>query len=182
MLSIHLPTFPILTTERMVLRELRPSDAAPVFALRSDALVMQHVPRPLARTMEDAEALITLINTTVAASDAVQWAMTLKGDDTFMGLIGFWRMEKEQYMAELGYTLARDHWGKGLISEAIATVVDFGFNTLGFHRVEAITRPENTGSIRALEKNGFVREAHFKENIFWNGAFQDSVHFGRLAG
>ncbi len=189
MLSIHLPTFPVLATERMVLRELRPSDAEQVLALRSDALVMRHVPRPLATTMEDALALIDLITTTVAANDAVQWAMTLKasssgsigGDDAFIGLIGFWRMVKEHHYGELGYMLSRDHWGKGLMSEAIGAVVPFGFNTLGFHRVEAITRPENAGSIRALEKNGFVREAHFKENILWNGTFHDSVHFGRLA-
>ena len=181
MLSIHLPIFPVLTTERMVLRELRRSDAEQVFALRSDPLVMQHVPRPLAATTEDALALIDLITSMVAANDAVQWAITVKGDDTFLGLIGFWRMDKEHHLAELGYMLAHEHWGKGYISEAIGALIPFGFNTLGFHRIEAITRPENAASIRALEKNGFVREAHFKENIFWNGSFHDSLHFGRLA-
>src|SRR5690349_10151630 len=161
MLSIDLSTFPVLTTERLVLRALRPSDAERVFALRSDPQVMQHVNRPLARTMDDASALIDLITTTVAANDAVQWVITKQGDDTFIGLIGFWRMVKEDHRAELGYMLARDHWGRGLISEAIAAAVDCGFNTLGLHKVEAITRPANVASIRALEKNGFVREAHF---------------------
>ncbi len=87
---------------------------------------------------------------------------------------------KEHRYAELGYALAHDHWGKGYVSEAIGAVVPFGFNTLGFRRVEAITRPENVGSIRVLEKNGFVREAHLRENIFWNGTFHDSLYFGRL--
>ena len=181
MLSIQLPAFPILRTERLVLRELRPSDAERVFALRSDPLVMRHVNRPLATTMDDAVALITLITGSVAANDAVQWAITVKGNDTFIGLIGFWRIAKEHHSGELGYMLAREHWGRGYASEAIAAVVPFGFNTLGFHRVEAITRPENTASIGALEKNGFVREAHFRENIFHNGVFHDSLHFGRLA-
>ena len=182
MLSIHLPTFPILATERMLLRQLRTSDQEQVFALRSDPLVMQHVNRPLARTMDDASALIDLITSMVAANEAVQWAMTLRGDDTFIGLIGFWRIVKEHHYGELGYMLARDHWGKGLMSEAVAAVLDFGFHSLDFHKVEAITRPENTASVRTLEKNGFVREGHFKENIFWNGAYHDSLHFGRLAG
>ena len=181
MLSIHLNGSPVLTTERLVLRDLRPSDAEEVFALRSDPRVMEHVNRPLARTMDDASALITLINGMVAANDAVQWAITAKDDDTFIGLIGFWRIVKEHHYAELGYMLAHDQWGRGYISEAIAAVVPFGFSTLDFHRVEAITRPQNAASIRALEKNGFVQEAHFKQNIFWNGVFQDSVHFGRLA-
>lgn len=181
MLTLDLQNFPVLTTERLVLRELRTSDVAEVFALRSDPRVMQHVNRPLATSMADAEALITLITSNVAANEAVQWAMTLKGDDTFIGLIGLWRMVKEHHYAELGYMLAHDHWGKGLISEAIAATVDLGFSTLGLHRIEAITRPENTASIRALVKNGFVQEGHFKENIFWNGTFLDSLYFGRLA-
>lgn len=181
MLSIHLTGSPVLTTERLVLRDLRPSDAEAVFALRSDPRVMEHVNRPLARTMEDASALITLINGMVAANDAVQWAITQKGDDAFIGLIGFWRIVKEHHYAELGYMLAREHWGKGFASEAIGAVLPFGFTTLGLHRVEAITRPVNAASIRALEKNGFVREAHFKQNILWNGAFHDSLHFGKLA-
>lgn len=181
MLSFNLPVFPVLTTERLVLRELLRSDAEQVFAMRSDPLVMQHVNRPLAKSMEDATALIDLISANYAANDAVQWAITVKEDDTFIGLIGFWRIVKEHHYGELGYMLARDHWGKGYISEAIGAVVPFGFNALGFHRVEAITRPENVASIRALEKNGFVREGNFKENIFWNGTFHDSLHFGRLA-
>lgn len=181
MLSIHLPTFPTLTSERLVMRALRPSDAEQVFAMRSDPLVMQHVNRPLAKTREDASALIELITERWTAKEGVQWALTIKGDDTFIGLIGFWRIVKEHHYAELGYMLSRAHWGNGYISEAIAAVVPFGFDTLGFHRVEAITRPVNVASIRALEKNGFQREGLLKESIFWNGEFQDSLHFGRLA-
>ena len=181
MLAVDLHTFPILTTDRLVLRELRHSDAERVFAMRSDPQVMQHVNRPLAKGIEDASALIDLINSMVAANDAVQWAITLKNKDVFIGLIGFWRIVKEHHYGELGYMLAREHWGKGYISEAIGAVVPFGLRTLDFHRVEAITRPANLASIRALEKNGFVREAHLKQNIFWNGEFHDSLHFGRLA-
>ena len=181
MLTFDLSGFPVVATERLVLRELRPSDAEQVLAMRSDPLVMQHVNRPLATSIEDASALIDLITSRVATNDAVQWAITVKNRDVFIGLIGFWRIVKEHHYGELGYMLAREHWGRGYITEAIGALVPFGFNTLGFHRIEAITRPENTASIRALEKNGFVREAHLKENIFWNGEFHDSLHFGRLA-
>ncbi|MBS1582525.1 MAG: GNAT family N-acetyltransferase [Bacteroidetes bacterium] len=182
MLTLHLPAFPVLTTERLVLRALRPSDAEPVFAMRSDPRVMHHVSRPLATGLADATALIDLITSMVAANDAVQWAMTRKGDDTLIGLIGFWRIVKEHHLAELGYMLAQEHWGRGLMSEAVEAAVDFGFRTLGFHRIEAVTSPRNAGSIRVLEKGGFVREGHFRENIRVNDVFLDSLHFGRLAG
>ncbi|MEZ4806283.1 MAG: GNAT family N-acetyltransferase [Flavobacteriales bacterium] len=180
MLTIQCHPAPVLTTERSVLRPLRPSDAEEVFAMRSDPQVMQHVNRPLAKSLDDARALIELIDSMGAANASVQWAMTLKGEDRFIGLIGFWRIVKEHHLAELGYMLAREHWGRGLITEAITAAVAHGFGTLGLHRVEAITRPGNAASARVLLKNGFVQEGHFKENILWNGAFHDSLHFACL--
>lgn len=69
----------------------------------------------------------------------------------------------------------------GYASEAIAAVLDFGFQVLGLHKAQAITRPENVASIRALTKNGFVQEGHFRDDIFWKGSFQDSLYFGKLA-
>ncbi len=181
MLNVDLSTFTTLTTDRLVLRQLRPSDAERMFAMRSDPLVMQHVNRPMATTVAEGGVLIELINSKISANESVHWAITVKGEDTLIGNIGFWRLVKEHYYAELGYTIAREHWGYGYATEAVAATLDFGFGTLGFHRVEAITRPPNTASIRVLVKNGFVQEGHFKENIFWNGEFQDSLHFGRLA-
>ena len=179
-LTIDLSTFPVLVTERLVLRELRTSDAERVFAMRSDPAVMRHVNRPMATSITDAIELIERINTNIAANEAVHWALTRAGEDTFLGLIGFWRIVKEHHYAELGYTLMQEAWGQGYASEAIDTVVNFGFGTMGLHRVEAITRPANTVSMRVLEKNAFVREAFRRQDIFWNGVFHDSVHYGRL--
>ncbi len=181
MLTVHLSEFPVLTCERLVLRQLRLCDAERMLTMRSDARVMQHVNRPMAQTLDDAVALIERITNSVAANDAVQWAITLKGDDTFIGLIGFWRFVKEHHYAELGYTLMHEQWGQGYMSEAIAAVVDFGFGPLGLHRIQAITRPQNLASIRVLEKNGFQHEGHFREDILSNGVFHDSVHFARLS-
>lgn len=181
MLTFDLTHFPVLTTERLVLRALRVSDVEEVFALRADPAVMQHVNRPLATSLQDAEALIATVNDGVAANTSIHWAITRKGDDRFIGLIGFWRIVKEHDLGELGYMLARAHWGQGLTSEAIAAVLPVGFGTLGMHRVEAITRPVNRASIRALEKNGFVQEATLRDAVFFNGAFHDSMVFGRLA-
>ena len=181
MLSIDLSSLPVLTTERLVLRELRSEDAPAVFAMRSDPIVMELVRRPLAASIDDAHALIAKIKGIQAAHDGAQWAITLKGDDTFIGLIGLWRIVKEHHRAELGYTLSRAHWGRGILTEAIAPVLDQGFRTFGCHSVEAICDPRNVASMRVLEKNGFVREGHFKENFYWNGAFIDSVVFSKLA-
>lgn len=181
MLVLDLFPSPTLHTERLVLRELRHSDAERVFAMRSDPAVMQHVTRPLAQTMADATALITLIHDTQRANDGIQWAITQQGEDAFIGMIGFWRMQKEHHRGELGYMLMPAYWGKGYMSEAIATAVEYGFSTLGFHRIDATTIPENVASMRALEKNGFRREGVLRESSLQKGRFKDVVHFGRLA-
>ena len=187
MLSLRLNPLPTLTTARLVLREVRMSDAPEFFAMRSDPEVMRFVRRPLALTIDDAKAFITRVHDGQRANTCAQWAMTLKGNDpgsgagTCIGVIGPWRIDPENHRGEMGYMLASEHWGQGLMSEAIATVADHAFGVLGLHSLEAWTESRNTASMRALEKNGFTREAYFKENIFWDGAFSDSVVFGRLA-
>ncbi len=187
MLSLHLTPLPTLTTSRLVLREVRMSDAPEFLAMRSDPEVMRFVHRPRAVTIDDAKAFIMRVQDGQRANTCAQWAMTLKGDDPgsgagkCIGVVGPWRIEPEHHRGELGYMLSRAHWGQGQMSEAIATVAEHAFNVLGLHSMEAWTQAGNVASMRVLEKNGFAREAYFKENSFWEGAFFDSVVFGRLA-
>ena len=181
MLTLDLSKLPVLTTDRLVLRDLRAEDAPALFAMRSDPIAMRLVRRPLATTIDDAHALIAKIQGIQDANEGAQWAITLKRDDTFIGLVGLWRIMKEHHRAELGYSLSRKHWGRGVITEAIPPVLNHGFRVFGCHSVEAITDPRNTAYIRVLEKSGFVREAHFKENFLWNGVFTDSMVFSKLA-
>ncbi|HMC97714.1 MAG TPA: GNAT family protein [Flavobacteriales bacterium] len=181
MLELDNSVFTELTTERLVLRALSPDDVEAVFELRSDPVAMHYVPRPLATSLDDAAAHIALILDTQRANNCVQWAIALKGDPTTMvGIVGFWRMKKEHYRAELGYMLSPRFWGAGLITEAIAAVADHAFNVLGLHSIEAIVDADNPASMRVLEKNDFVREAWFREDFFWNGKFRDSVVYGKL--
>ncbi|MBK9061543.1 MAG: GNAT family N-acetyltransferase [Flavobacteriales bacterium] len=181
MLALDLTPLPTLTTARLVLREVRMSDAPEFFAMRSDPEVMRFVHRPRAVTIDDAKAFVTRVQDGQRANTCAQCAITLKENDACIGVIGPWRIDPEHHRGEIGYMLARDHWGQGLMSEAIATVADHAFGVLGLHSLEAWTQAGNVASMRVLEKNGFTREAYFKENIFWDGAFSDSVVFGRLA-
>ena len=80
MLTLDLSKLPVLTTDRLVLRELRTEDAPALFAMRSDPIAMALVRRHLATTIEDAHALIAKIQGIQAANDGAQWAITLKGD------------------------------------------------------------------------------------------------------
>jgi ribosomal-protein-alanine N-acetyltransferase len=145
-------------------------DAPACFAMRSDPETMRYVRRPLATTLEDASGFISRVQDGQRANTCAQWAMTLKGNDICIGVIGPWRIDPENHRGELGYMMARAHRVHSLMSEAVATVAD-----------HAWVDPQNLASMRVLEKNGFIREAYFRENVFWGGTFSDSVVFCRLA-
>ena len=76
--------------------------------------------------------------------------------------------------------LLPEYQNQGITSEAINIVLEYGFKVLNFHSVEAVVDPENYVSAKVLEKNGFVKEAHFLENEYWDGKFWDSVVYSLL--
>ncbi len=182
MLVLDISEFPLLTTERLNLRELRNDDAPALFAMRSDERVMRHIGRPRATTLADAEELIVTIARDRNENNGITWALTIKGNDTLIGTIGFYRMQKEHFRAEVGYMMHTDHWRKGLMGEALDAVVAQAFKGFGLHSIEAVTDPENTASNRLLARHGFLREGLFRENFFWNGKFYDSAVWSRLKG
>ena len=73
-----------------------------------------------------------------------------------------------------------EFWGNGLMSEAIKAALDFAFFKMGMHSIEADINPENLASARILERNGFTREAFFRENFYWNGKFLNSAIYSLL--
>lgn len=180
MLTVDFSEFPALRTERLMLRELRAADASALFAMRSDPRVMLHIGRPVAASEQDAIELIERITADRTNNAGVTWGMAPHGSHTLIGTIGFYRLKLEHHLAEVGYMLHADHWGKGLMTEALEAVVNCGFERYHFHRIEAITDPANGASRALLEKCGFALEGILKQNYLWNGEFQDSCIFGRL--
>jgi [ribosomal protein S5]-alanine N-acetyltransferase len=181
MLTLDLADPPELITARLRLRAPLTTDAPSIFALRSDPTTMSYVPRPLAGSVEDARILLDKVQQEMRENKGRTWAITRTGRTEALGLIGILRLKPEHYRAEVGYSLRREHWGKGYMSEALAAVAEHAFRILGFHSIEAVVDPRNIGSIRVLERNGFVREGLFKENFFHNGEFLDSGVYSLLA-
>lgn len=181
MLDFVTDPFPVLTTERLVLRCIRLSDAPAIFRIRSDEKVMKHIGRPRAEAFEDAVALIERILTDQRENNGINWAITFHNDDTVIGTIGFYRLKKEHFRGEVGYALHSAHWRKGIMREALKAVEQCGFEHFGFHSIEACTDPLNEASNALLLSSGYMREGLFKENYFWNGRFLDSAVYSKLA-
>jgi ribosomal-protein-alanine N-acetyltransferase len=181
MLNISFDPFPVLTTERLVLRRLTEADAESVFQLRRDENLMKYVARPLAKSIEDAIALIHKVENGIKNNESINWGITLKGHDKVIGVAGIVRTTPEHHRGEIGYLLASEHQRKGFTAEAIKEILFYGFEKLGLHLIEAITDPRNTASISVLKKLGFSMDGHFRENTLYEGQFLDSMHFSLLS-
>ncbi|MCC6838899.1 MAG: GNAT family N-acetyltransferase [Flavobacteriales bacterium] len=179
MLRTDFKRIPRLSTPRLELRAMQDDDAGDVFQLRASPAVMRHIPKPIGTRTAEGLELVREFRNAAAAGNAIMWAITVKGSRRLLGYIGFWRILKEHHRAEIGYALHPDLWGQGLMSEAVAAVLEHGFRKIGLHSVEAAVTPDNTASIRVLEHNGFVLEGHLKENILVNGIFRDTLVYTR---
>ena len=180
MLEINFSPYHELVTERLLLRRVIFSDVNEVFELRSNPKTMQYIPRPILTSKEEALQHIQMIEDKIVDNEGINWAITLKGSSKLLGIIGHYRIKPEHYRAEIGYMLLPEYHGKGIATEAIKATVAYGFDQMKLHSIEAIIDPENTASARVLEKNGFVKEAHFRENEYYNGKFVDTVIYGLL--
>jgi len=179
MLIINLHPFPVLSTERLLLREITESDADDLFRLQGNAEVMKHIALPL-KVVEESVLKIKFYQDLLAKQEVINWAITIKPNNTLIGVILLKAIDCKNHRSEVGYMVHPDFWRKGIAQEALECILDFAFNTLNFHSLEAIIDPYNTASEKILEKNGFVKEAHFKENYFLDGQFLDSGVYSLL--
>jgi ribosomal-protein-alanine N-acetyltransferase len=180
MLEFTFNPFPVIETERLILRRVTNDDANAVFEIRSNPETMKFIPRPLLKNTDEALELIAEIDSKITANTGINWAITLKDNPKLLGIIGYYRTQPENYRSEIGYILLPEFHGKGIVSEAVNRLIRFGFEDLKLHSIEAVIDPENIASEKVLQKCGFVKEAHFKESDFHGGRFVDKVIYSLL--
>ena len=179
-MNLPFSPFPELATPRLRLRKLELLDAPFLFRMRSTPEVMRFVPRPLHTTVEESKVLIERILADLRDQEGITWAICLHGAPALTGTIGLWKIDKPNHRAEIGYMLHSDYWGRGYATEALGAVEAFGFQAMNLHSIEAYLDPGHTASIKVLEKRGFEKEAHFRENFLYEGKFLDTVVYGKL--
>ncbi len=150
--------FPIIETERLLLRQLNIGDAEQIFQLRCDPEHNRYIDRPLATSVEDAK---TYINSIVEKANTQQiyfWAMTIKPNVELVGTVMFLNYNPEKLTAELGYELLFSHQGKGVMQEAVAAVLNFGKQQLQLKQIDATIETGNKRSFEIVKKFGFSKD------------------------
>jgi RimJ/RimL family protein N-acetyltransferase len=144
-----------IRTERLILRCWRPEDRAPFAALNADPAVMEHFPSTLSRAESD--ALAARIESHFARHGFGLWAVEIPGVAPFAGFIGLSVPAFETHFTpcvEVGWRLAREHWGKGYATEGAAATLRFGFERLGLNQIVSFTVPANIPSHRVMARIG----------------------------
>lgn len=111
----------------------------------------------------------------------ILFLLTDKATGTIIGRCGLHNWNADHRRAEIGYSMEDENYKrKGLMAEAVESVIDYGFNQLHLNRIEALVGPNNIPSLRLMEKNHFIREGLLRNHYYISGGFEHSVMFSKL--
>lgn len=172
-------TFPRLETERLVLRQIRASDADALFAFYSDAEVVDDSTKRH-HSLEETRTFLQQLQRWYQTQQNVQWGITRKGDDLLLGTCGFYAFDEGFHRADVGYELLKTCWRQGIMSEALSAILTFAFTVMDLQRIDAVVIEGNERSQGILRKLGFVHEGILRKRRLFGTQFRDEYRFGLL--
>lgn len=176
----HFVDFPIIESDRLLFRQFTLDDAERIYSIRSHPQVMKYMDSTPHADVESAAKFIAANMEIYGQQNGIFWAIIHKENQTLIGDFAYWNIDRRHFRGEIGYTLHPDYWTKGYMSETLKMLLPFGFNQLGLHSIEANINPNNENSKRLVKKLGFLKEAYFRENYYYNGQFLDSEIYSLL--
>jgi len=165
--------FPQLKTQRLNLRQIVPADAPALFAIHSDGDWMRWYGVDPVSSLAEAEHLADIFAGWFISGTGFRWALERKQDRKLIGTCGLFRWNKSWRNCVIGYEIQREHHGQGYMREAVTAILDYGFDTMSLHRVQAETHPDNAASIGLATRLGFRFEGVHREQAYWGGCFHD---------
>jgi [ribosomal protein S5]-alanine N-acetyltransferase len=170
-----------LETARLRMRPLQSGDAAALYRLHADPVVMRHWSSPPWTDPARADEVIAADRVELARGEHLRLALVRREEDVFVGTCSLFAFHAASRRAELGYALARHAWGQGLMAEALDALVAWAFDELKLNRIEADIDPRNTASARSLARLGFVLEGRMRERWIVSGEVSDAAMYGLLS-
>lgn len=172
--------FPVLETERLVLRQIIKDDAVNILEYLSDENVMKYYGLEPFRSIDEALEEIDWYQSVFDENSGIRWGITIKEQGIVIGSCGFLNMVPQHHRSEIGFELSKDYWGQGIASEALAAVIQYGFEQLNLQRIQALIEPPNIPSQKLVKKNGFIKEGLLRNYEFTGGKFDDLFMYSLL--
>ncbi|MBU8725691.1 GNAT family N-acetyltransferase [Bacillus pumilus] len=173
-------SFPTIHTERLILKQATIEDAEDMHIYLSNETVCRYMGIDAHESIEDTKGEIKWYDNIFKEQTGIRWGISLKENPAIIGSCGFLNLEKQHLRTEIGYELHHDHWRNGIMSEAIAAVLRYGFQEMNLNRIEAIIDPANTSSVQLLENFDFVREGLLREYDLGQNGFDDVFMYAVL--
>ena len=164
---------PVITTQRLVLRPVRMSDASDLYAYSSDPEVARHVLWDAHRSIHQTRAYIRFLLKQYRNGDPGSFVVELKQEQRVIGTIGFMWLQRDNRSAEVGYSLSRTYWNRGIMTEALGALIGFGFERLNLNRIEAQHESDNPASGRVMLHVGMAHEGRLRQRIYNKGRYVD---------
>ncbi|MCB9418626.1 MAG: GNAT family N-acetyltransferase [Ardenticatenaceae bacterium] len=166
-------SFPVLNTERLILRQIQMNDAAALYACFADEEVTRFYNLPTFSRIEQAQGIIEHMLNSYGERRTIRWAITRREDGLFLGTCGFTGWKWHFFSGQIGYELSRPFWRQGVMTEALTAVIRLAFTQLNLNRVEALVMPGNTASLNLLKKLDFQNEGLLRQSGYWENKFHD---------
>lgn len=162
-----------LETERLILKEINETHVEDILRIRSNELINRYVIRNSPKTNYEALDFILTIKKNTENNKTVYLGVSYKNESNIIGTICLWNFSEDRKTAEVGYELLPDYHRKGIMSEALEAVLNYGFNELNLQEIIAITNKDNESSKALLLKYNFVleedkKDKDFPDNIIFN--------------
>jgi len=162
---------PAINTERLQLRKITIEDAENIFEYASDPVVNTFMPWETHKSINDTYDFIKMSDELFITSDIIDWAIEYKENKKMIGGISIRRWNDQNKCADVGYVLSRRYWNKGIITEALKSVIEFCFVQLKLNRVEAHCDENNYASQKVMEKAGMIYEGTLREKVLIKDKF-----------
>ncbi|MGK6341925.1 GNAT family N-acetyltransferase [Chryseobacterium sp. DT-3] len=156
-------SFPVLETDRLILRRLSLGDAEEIYQLRSDVDVAILTGRTPCANIDEAIAYINKIDSMINKNECIFWAVSKRENPDLIGVACLWNFDIKKGTVEIGYELLEKFQGKGIMGEVIVRILQYAFDVMGAETIIAFPSGENPSSVRLLQKLGFeLAPGHFK--------------------
>jgi len=162
-----------LVTARMLLRPLRPDDASAVFHYAHDPEVTQYTQWDAHRTIEDSRRFIEQTIAAYQRGENAELAIELKSDKKVIGTCGLINVSADHCRGELVFAMGKEHWGGGIMGEALKATLAFGYGALQLNRIFAKVDPDNMKTILVLKRATWQFEGTLRQDVKVRGTFRD---------
>jgi ribosomal-protein-alanine N-acetyltransferase len=180
MINLNFKPFPVFETKRLKLIQISKNHIQDLYELLSDPLVAEYDYFYPVEDLLKVETFINRYSEEVESNSEITWGIWVEETNELIGTCCLGNFDEKSKRSEIGYAIKRKEWNKGYATEALAAIIEYGFNEIELNRIEATITPGNDSSIKVLEKLNFRKEGHVRERDYLKGQLVDGIIMGLL--